>query len=131
MSNKDRIRQLAKKYGLGENDFWQLPNNKNVWIIKHDAVEKISKLEDIEFSEPTVVEHGRDYCALLGSAFMQTGEEPAKEWSFGEADLKLNCTARYPYAMAEKRLKDRLTLKLISAYEYGIYSEEEAEAFKK
>ena len=44
MSNKDRIRQLAKKYGLGENDFWQLPNNKNVWIIKHDAVEKISKL---------------------------------------------------------------------------------------
>ena len=62
---------------------------------------------------------------------MQTGEEPAKEWSFGEADLKLNCTARYPYAMAEKRLKDRLTLKLISAYEYGIYSEEEAEAFKK
>jgi len=33
--------------------------------------------------------------------------------------------------MAEKRLKDRLTLKLISAYEYGIYSDTEADSFKK
>ena len=33
--------------------------------------------------------------------------------------------------MAEKRLKDRLTLKLISAYEYGGYSEEEADDFKR
>ena len=33
--------------------------------------------------------------------------------------------------MAEKRLKDRLTLKLIHAYEYQIYSDVEADAFKK
>ncbi len=34
-------------------------------------------------------------------------------------------------AMAEKRLKDRLTLKLINAYEYQIYSEIEADSFEK
>jgi len=37
----------------------------------------------------------------------------------------------YPYAIAEKRLKDRLTLKLINAYEYGIYSDSEADGFSK
>jgi hypothetical protein len=33
--------------------------------------------------------------------------------------------------MAEKRGVDRCILKLINAYEYGIYSEEEADSFKK
>jgi len=52
------------------------------------------------------------------------------EWSTGEASPK-NCKAPFPFAMAEKRLKDRLTLKLINAYQYGIYSDVEADAFKK
>ena len=51
-------------------------------------------------------------------------------WSTGEAS-PTNCKAPYPFAMAEKRLKDRLTLKLINAYEYGIYSDVEADSFKK
>ena len=33
--------------------------------------------------------------------------------------------------MAMKRLRDRLTLSLIDAYEYGIYSDTEADDFKK
>ena len=33
--------------------------------------------------------------------------------------------------MAEKRGRDRCVLKLIKAYEWGIYSEEEADDFKK
>ena len=47
----------------------------------------------------------------------------------GEASPN-NCKAPYPFAMAEKRLKDRLILKLINAYEYGIYSDPEADNFK-
>ena len=35
------------------------------------------------------------------------------------------------FAMAEKRLKDRLVLKLIDAYQYSIYSDSEADNFKK
>jgi hypothetical protein len=50
------------------------------------------------------------------------------EWSFGEAAPKNNKNA-YPYAMAEKRAKDRVILKLIGLH--GIaYSEEEADDFK-
>jgi hypothetical protein len=33
--------------------------------------------------------------------------------------------------MAEKRAKDRVCLALINAYEYGVYSDVEAEDFKK
>ena len=51
-------------------------------------------------------------------------------WSTGEASPK-NCKAPYPFAMAEKRLKDRLVLKLINAYEYGIYSDSEADNFQE
>ena len=50
--------------------------------------------------------------------------------STGEANA-LNCTAEYYFAMAEKRGKDRVILKLINAYEYGIYSDVEADDFAK
>ena len=50
--------------------------------------------------------------------------------SVGEAN-KQNCTSRYLGCMAEKRGRDRCVLKLINAYEYGMYSEEESDDFKK
>ena len=48
-------------------------------------------------------------------------------WSFGEA-MPENCRMPYFWAMAEKRLKDRLTLTLIDVYG-DIYSEIEADEF--
>ena len=125
-----KIQELQKKYSLSKDDFWNLTGN--VWIIKHDAVEKIAKMENVIFENPTIQISERDCCVLFGSAtIIKEDKKIAEEWSFGEADLKLNCKNKYPYAMAEKRLKDRLTLKLISAYEYGIYSDTEADSFKK
>ena len=125
-----KIQELQKKYSLSKDDFWNLTGN--VWIIKHDAVEKIGKMENVIFENPTIQISERDCCVLFGSAtIIKEDKKIAEEWSFGEADLKLNCKNKYPYAMAEKRLKDRLTLKLISAYEYGIYSDTEADSFKK
>ena len=53
-----------------------------------------------------------------------------KIWTTGEASGD-NCTMNYPLAMAEKRGKDRIILKLINAYEYGIYSDVEADDFAK
>ena len=50
--------------------------------------------------------------------------------SVGEADTK-NCRMGYLGCMAEKRGIDRCILKLINAYEYGIYSDVEADSFKK
>ena len=51
-------------------------------------------------------------------------------WTIGEADSK-NCKNLYIGSMSEKRGKDRAILKLINAYEYGIYSDVEADDFKK
>ena len=89
-------------------------------------------MENVIFENPTIVEHSREHCVLMGSAtIIKEDKKIAEEWTFGEADKKTNCKNSYIFAMAEKRLKDRLTLKLISAYEYGIYSDTEADSFKK
>ena len=130
----NKIKELAKKYNLNKDDFWNLTSN--VYIIKHDAVQKIAKIEKIVFENPTIVEHSREHCVLMGTATKNWEDKAGtkiytSEWTFGEADKKTNCKNSYIFAMAEKRLKDRLTLKLVDAYEYGIYSDTEADDFKK
>ena len=132
------IKQLADKYDLKhdqkdptKSDFWK-HKQSGKWIIKHDAVEKIAVVEGIIFEDPDFIISERDCCVLRGVASKPTGEETFRtEWTIGEADMKSNCKMGYPYAMAEKRLKDRLTLKLIDAYEYGIYSDSEADTFSQ
>tara|TARA_R100000152_G_scaffold18399_1_gene10183 strand:+ start:3537 stop:4163 length:627 start_codon:yes stop_codon:yes gene_type:complete len=129
----NKIKELAKKYNLNKDDFWNLTGN--VYIIKHDAVQKIAKIEKIVFENPTIVEHSREHCVLMGTATKNWKDKAGteiytSEWTFGEADKKTNCKNAYIFAMAEKRLKDRLTLKLVDAYEYGIYSDTEADEFK-
>ena len=121
------IKELAKKYELNKTDFWELKRGSlSKWIITHDAVEKIAYKEGITFSIPDIIRDGNNDIAMLGTGTLKD----RTEWSTGEASPK-NCKAPYPFAMAEKRLKDRLTLKLINAYQYGIYSDVEADAFKK
>ena len=126
----NKIKELQKKYNLSKDDFWNLTGN--IWIIKHDAVERIAKIENVIFENPTIINSDRDYCHLFGTAsIIKEGRKIKDDWSFGEADLKLNCKNKYVFAMAMKRLRDRLTLSLIDAYEYGIYSDTEADDFKK
>ena len=126
------INELGKKYGLdGETDVWVV--RPGVYAIKHDAVMKIADKEGIVFDKPDIHVNG-DSVAMVGVARRviegASVISSISTWATGEAGPS-NCTAKYYWAMAEKRLKDRLTLKLINAYEYGIYSEEEADAFKK
>ena len=119
------IKELAKKYNLSGSDFWELPMKKGTWILSHDACEKIADIEKITFEYPEI-HNGTNSVAMIGKAT----KADKTIWSTGEANPQ-NCKNQYMWAMAEKRLKDRLTLKLINAYEYGIYSEEEADDFKK
>tara|TARA_R100000278_G_C5470818_1_gene164407 strand:- start:270 stop:644 length:375 start_codon:yes stop_codon:yes gene_type:complete len=122
-----KIKEIAQKYNLGKDDFWELKRGtRSMWIITHDACEKIAYREKIEFTFPEIFRDDNNNVAMLGGA--KKGNKT--EWSTGEASPK-NCKMPYPFSMAEKRLKDRLTLKLINAYEYGIYSDVEADAFKK
>ena len=57
------------------------------------------------------------------------GGQMNQAWSIGEASSK-NCTNEYRWAMAEKRAKDRVILKLLGVAG-DMYSEEEADEFKK
>ena len=130
MDRMEKIKSLKDTYELDKHDFWNLTGK--VWIIKHDAVQKIAKIENVVFENPIIIDHSREHCILMGTAsIINDGKKISEEWTFGEADLKLNCKNKYPFAMSEKRLKDRLTLKLISAYEYGVYSETESDDFKQ
>ena len=122
-----RIKELAKKYNLGKNDFWELKRGqKSMWIITHDAVEKIAIIENIELTKFEVLNTEVDFARFLIT--MQKGDKAIV--SVGEASTK-NCTSNYYGCMAEKRGIDRCVLKLINAYEYGIYSDVEADAFKQ
>ena len=119
------IKELSKKYNLTKNDYWQEIRSKK-WIISHDACEKIADMEGIIFGPPQILNSEQNFVRMVISA--KKGE--VLMWSVGEADNK-NCKNLYFGAMAEKRGKDRVILKLINAYEYGIYSDVEADNFQK
>ena len=123
------IKELAKKYHLDPvTDFWELARGSTKkWILTHDAVERIDTIEGIIFHPPEI-RTGEDNTNVAMVGLAELGDN--KVWTTGEASSH-NCKNPYFWAMAEKRLKDRLTLKLINAYEYGIYSEDEADAFRR
>ena len=119
------IKELAKKYGLAEGDFWN-HKQSGQWILTHDAVENIANVEKIELVNWEVLNSERDFCRFKITMQMRD----RKVTTIGEAD-KSNCMSSYYGAMAEKRGVDRCVLKLINAYEYGVSSEVEAEDFKR
>jgi hypothetical protein len=120
-----RIKELAKKYNLGKDDFWQQKQSRN-WILTHDAIEKIATIENIELINFEILNTEVDFARFL----ITMKKEDKSIISIGEASTK-NCKNTYYGAMAEKRGIDRCVLKLIKAYEYGIYSEVEADDFKQ
>ena len=126
-----KIKELAKRYDLVKDDFWQ-HKQSGQWIIKHDAVEKIATMEDIEVDDIKVLNSERDFVRFLITMSMdvkETGEVRTVS-TIGEAD-KGNCMSSYYGSMAEKRGKDRGILKLIRAYKYGVSSEIEADDFRR
>lgn len=96
------------------------------WVIYHKAIERIAAKAGITFDLPEIIEakSAERIVAIVARGFM--GDR--SEWSFGEAAPNNNKNA-YPYAMAEKRAKDRVVLKLVGLHGLA-YSEEEADDFK-
>ena len=96
------------------------PATGNVWqaegetFIHHKTLERIAGKAKITFDPPAVLRAGRDEAVLLVVGRM--GERV--EWTIGEAVVDVNyhvpgSEPAYVYAMAEKRAKDRVILKLI------------------
>lgn len=128
-SRVNEIRAILKEYG---EDFdlstWEVHGKL---VVYHTALERIATKASIVFDPPVV------HRAEAKEAVMcVTGRIGAKsEWSFGEAVIDVNYKVSgaqkpYVYAMAEKRGKDRVILKLISLHG-DVYSEEEADEFKQ
>src|SRR5215212_10814260 len=130
MSTADQqIADILAKYGE--------PIAGNIWrvqgqaVIYHKALERIAAQAKIAFDPPTVLRAERDEAVLLVTGRMAD----RAEWSIGEALINVNYRvsgkqAVYVYAMAEKRAKDRVILKLIELHGL-VYSEEEADEFKQ
>ena len=119
------MKDLAKKYNLTKDDYWLEPRS-NKYIITHDTCEKIASVENIIIQPPQIINSEKDLVRMIVVA--KKGDKVM--WADGEADNS-NCKNNYKFAMASKRAIDRVILKLINAYEYGIYSDVEADDFKK
>jgi hypothetical protein len=97
------------------------------FVLLHKALERVAAHKNITFDPPTIVESDINSKNVVIVVTGHLGEK--SEWSFGEAAPYNNKNA-YPFAMAEKRAKDRVILKLVGLHGYA-YSEEEADDFKK
>ena len=127
MNNKEWNKFLSERYGLEGHHFWKHKQSKK-WIISHKGCMVIADQERIIFSKPEYIKNEPDAIVMFGTALITDEDGNSKEaWTHGEANHK-NCYVPYPFAMAEKRLKDRLTLMIISAYG-EVYSEIEADEF--
>lgn len=121
MSNLDpRIEEIRARYDLAQNDFWQIPQNKQ-WVCKHAALEIVATKANVIWSPPQIIQADTANGIAVLSVAGQLGERV--EWATGEASPKNNKNS-YPWAMAEKRAKDRVVLKLVGIHGL-VYSEDE------
>tara|TARA_R110002110_G_scaffold158190_1_gene355416 strand:+ start:1153 stop:1713 length:561 start_codon:yes stop_codon:yes gene_type:complete len=98
--------------------------------VKHKALEKVAAHEEIQFSPPEILalDVEKKHAIILVTGWRPNQKEK-REWSIGEA-APYNNKNSYPFAMAEKRAKDRVILKLVGLHG-EVYSEEEADEFKE
>lgn len=120
------VTDFMKKYGVSSDEVWPVPGGK-AYAIKHKALERIALEAGIKFERPSVVACDLERRSMVICTFASMGD--VTEWSFGEAAPE-NCKNAYMAAMAEKRSRDRVILKLLSAHG-DLYSEDEAEDFKR
>lgn len=125
------FKELRLKPGV---DTWDIvfKGVKRGIAVKHKALEKIAAAKQMSFDNPIIIETDATNRICVLSVRGHIGDR--SEWAIGEAapyniDKGTNKQS-YPYAMAEKRAKDRVILKLLNvAGDY--YSEAESEDFKE
>lgn len=95
-------------------------------VALHKALEQVAAHKRISFDPPQIIEADAESKKVVMLVSGRLGDQV--EWSVGEA-APYNNKNSYPYAMAEKRAKDRVILKLIGVAGF-VYSEDEADDFK-
>jgi len=119
-----KIAEVLKGFGYGAEAVWDC---HGTWVVLHKVLEQIAAKVGIQFDPPTIIE--ADSKSKIVAICVQGTNGKQVEWSFGEAAPGNNKNS-YPYAMAEKRAKDRVILKLIGLHGLA-YSEDEADDFKE
>ena len=120
-----RLQAFMATYKVDADEIW--PIKSGTYAIKHSALERVAAEQKITFDLPHFAEKDamQNNVALLVVGHM--GDRT--EWSIGEASpANYRITGKqpgYPYAMAEKRAKDRVILKLLNSSHGLIYSEDE------
>ncbi len=148
----DAVWKILSEFGeTDQTNVWKV---QNATVIKHACLERVAAKAGVAFDTPQVLRAERDEAVILVTgrrgdraewsigeartvAMIDTGKknnygkpiyEPA-EGSIGNYQVTPK-QAAYPYAMAEKRAKDRVILKLINLHGLA-YSEDEADDFKE
>lgn len=118
------VMQILRKYDLDPKEaLWDC---HGVWVVYHRYLERAAAKAGVRFDKPIIL----NYEPEVGIAMIITGNlNETSEWSIGEASPNNNKNV-YPWAMAEKRGKDRVILKLLGLHGF-VYSEEEADEFKE
>ncbi len=119
--------EFMKAHGIAEDEIWEVRSGRGAWAIKHSALERVAAEKQITFDIPHFAE--KDGAAGIVAMLVVGHRGERSEWSVGEAAPNNNKNA-YPYAMAEKRAKDRVIIKLLGSTNGAtLYSDVEADDF--
>ena len=121
----DKVVDTLKEIGMSHTDAgW---NCHGTYVLLHKALEKVAVARNIKFDAPQILESDSSKRVVSLMVMGHMGDK--SEWSIGEASPSNNKNS-YPYAMAEKRAKDRVILKLVGLHG-DVYAEDEADSFKE
>lgn len=124
------VKEFMAKYKIASDEIWEV--HGSTWVVKHKALERVAAEVGIIWDRPAMIETSSQSNTAVICVFGKLGER--SEWSIGEAapsNYKVSGKmSAYPYAMAEKRGKDRVILKLLNA-NASLYSEAEADEFEE
>ena len=131
-----KIREVLERYGLDARESCWYSSQAKQWILRHQAAETIGDRAGVVMRRPKVLKCRLgptggckdSVVALYGEALIETAPDKFRDaWATGEAS-PANNRNQYPLAMAEKRLKDRLILKLVfSGMDGALHSDAEAD----
>jgi|SRR5687768_487329 len=131
------VLDFMSKYKVDSDEIWEV--HGKTWVVKHKALERVAAEVGIIWDRPAMLECNSGDGVAAMCVFGKLGDR--MEWSIGEcltvrpdrAGGNYKVTGNQPgyvYAMAEKRAKDRVILKLLET-RGALYSEAEADEFEQ
>jgi hypothetical protein len=122
------VEEVLNRYGIDpRRALWDC---HGTWVIYHKYVELIGMKAGVHLDPPRLIESSAEkkIAVILVEGSLGLGEGAPYAWSYGEATPANNKNA-YPFAMAEKRAKDRVIMKLVGLAGH-LYTEQDAADIK-